>query len=372
MDKCIPPCADVAGLEPYEVPPPVEPVLLSANESPYNIPEPVLARALEIARGLAFNRYPDPTAAALREAIGARFGLGADHVLVGNGGDELLQYMLMAYGGPERIALSFPPTFSMYGIEARTTRTPLCEEQRAPGTFAIPLDVALGRLATGDVSIVIVCSPNNPTGTVTPNEDIVRLLDASPALVLVDEAYGEFSGRSVIELIAKHKNLLVLRTFSKAFSLAGLRVGYLLGQPDTLAPIAKVKLPYNADAFSQAVALAALGELGLFEPRWAEARRERERLAQALAARPGTTVLPSEANFLCVRTDDETGVLSSLAGAGILVRRVGDAGALKGCLRVTVGSPAENDAVIAAWPGYGQKTDPGDRVCGRTGTRSDR
>jgi histidinol-phosphate aminotransferase len=355
MDSVIGPRPGIEGLEPYDVPSPDVPIVLSANESPYDVPQAVRARVAQISAGLAFNRYPDPSAALLREAIAARFGLTSDQVLVGNGGDELLQYMLIAYGGAERIALSFPPTFSMYAIEATVSGTPLLEISRDPETMAVPVEKAIRRLGVDEASIAIVCSPNNPTGTVTPRSDIIALLDASPALVLLDEAYAEFCDCSCVDLIGSHKNLLILRTFSKAFSLAGLRVGYLLGQAETLAPIAKVKLPYNADAFSQAVALAALEEVELFEPRWAEARRERDRLAAALAAKPGTKVHPSEANFLLACVADEEKVLSSLADAGILVRRVGGPeGELAGCLRVTVGTPADNDAVIAAWPAAAQ------------------
>lgn len=351
MDSVIPPRAEVAALVPYDVPPPEVPVVLSANESPYNLPEPVLARARDITDTLAFNRYPDPTARALRRAIGARFGLAADDVIVGNGGDELLQYLMLAYGGPGRLTLSFPPTFSMYAIEAEITATPLFEMERDAEDFHVPVEEASTALGAGDYSIVLVCTPNNPTGTATRRADIERLLEASDALVLVDEAYAEFDGQTVADLVSRHANLMVLRTFSKAFSMAGLRVGFALGQPSTLAPLAKVRLPYNADAFSQAVALAALEHAELFEARWAETRAERDRLAAALASKSNTIVYPSSANFLCVRVRDDEALAAALAAAGVLVRDLGGSPLMAGCVRVTVGSPQENDVLIAAWPG---------------------
>lgn len=355
MDRVVPPRPDVARLVPYDVPPPTVPVVLSANESPYNLPAEVLSRVREIVDTLAFNRYPDPTARALRQAIGARYGLEADNVIVGNGGDELLLDLLLAWGGPGRSCLSFPPGFAMYGIGCDVTGTGYVEIERDPETFAVPVEAAVEMLAGGAAAIVIVCSPNNPTGTLTPREDIERLLAATEAVVFVDEAYAEFADETVTDLVARHANLIVLRTFSKAFSLAGLRVGYALGQPDTLAPLYKVKMPYNEDAFAQAVALACLENAPLFEARWTEARAERERLAAALRARPGTTVLPSAANYLCARVEGVGDLAGLLLDGGVLVRDVGGGRHLRGYVRVTVGSPEENDAVIAAWPGQGEE-----------------
>jgi histidinol-phosphate aminotransferase len=371
MDRVVPPRPDVARLVPYDVPPPTVPVVLATNESPYNLPPPVLARVHELVDALAFNRYPDPTARALREAIGARYGLGADHVIVGNGGDEILLDLLLAWGGPGRSCLSFPPGFAMYGICCDVTGTGYVEIERDTETFAVPIEAAVEMLQGGAARqavagssderggegapvIVIACSPNNPTGTLTPRADIERLLAATDAVVLVDEAYAEFSGETVTDLIDEHANLIVLRTFSKAFSLAGLRVGYALGRPETLAPLYKVKMPYNEDAFAQAVALACLENAQLFEARWAETRAERERLAEALSAKPGTTVLPSAANYLCARVEGVGDLAGLLLDGGVLVRDVGGGRHLRGYVRVTVGSPAENDAVIAAWPGRGE------------------
>jgi len=368
MDRVFPPRPDVARLVPYDVPPSTVPVVLSANESPYNLPAEVLSRVHELVDTLAFNRYPDPTARLLREAIGARYGLDANNVIVGNGGDELLLDLLLAWGGPGRSCLSFPPGFAMYGIGCDVTGTGYVEIERDPETFAVPIDAAVEMLQGGAARqaavrpgdergsegapvIVIVCSPNNPTGTLTPRAHIERLLAATDAVVMVDEAYAEFSDETVTDLVARHANLIVLRTFSKAFSLAGLRVGYALGQPETLGPLYKVKMPYNEDAFAQGVALAAIESAGLFEPRWAEARAERERLSEALGSKPGTTVFPSAANYLCARVDGVADLPSQLLGAGILVRDVGAGPGLSGCVRVTVGSPDENDRVIAAWPG---------------------
>lgn len=376
MDRVVPPRPDVARLVPYDVPPPIVPVVLSANESPYNLPPEVLARVHELVDALAFNRYPDPTARVLREAIGARYGLGADHVIVGNGGDELLLDLLLAWGGPGRSCLSFPPGFAMYGIGCDVTGTGFVEIERDPETFAVPVDAAIEMLRQGEgasddgssrgaeraravpvpgvPAMIIVCSPNNPTGTLTPRADIERLLAATDAVVFVDEAYAEFAGETVTDLVDEHANLIVLRTFSKAFSLAGLRVGYALGQPETLAPLYKVKMPYNEDAFAQAVALACLERAPLFEARWAEARAERERLVAALSAKRGTTVLPSAANYLCARVEGVDDLAGRLLEKDVLVRDVGGGRHLRGYARVTVGSPAENDAVIAAWPGHGE------------------
>lgn len=319
---------------------------LSANENPYDLPADLKARITAAALDIPFNRYPDPLALDLRAAIARGYGLEAMNVAIGNGSDELLMALLLAYGGPGRTAVTFEPTFVMYAILSELTGTD-CLKLARDEEFALPQETgADAGSAAGD--IIFVCSPNNPTGNLVAEEEVVRFLD-SGALVVVDEAYGEFSGVSVVDLLGPYPNLVVLKTFSKAFSLAGLRVGYVLGAPEIITNILKVKLPYNVNALSQAAATLIIENKRRFEAAIDEIRAERQRLIEAVRRIDGLTPYPSAANFVLVKSATPAAALwRNFLERGILVRCFERTPGLKDCLRLTIGKPAENDAVIAA------------------------
>ncbi|MDR1775715.1 MAG: histidinol-phosphate transaminase [Actinomycetes bacterium] len=339
----------ITNLRAYNAHDPAGVTILASNESPANLPEELrreLAAALD---GFAFNRYPDPAADDLRALIADANGLDSDCVLVANGGDELLLDALICWGGAGRTFLNAPPTFSIYGIDAALTDTRVLSVPRTTDSFALDTDAVVAALAQTDVDLVIVANPNNPTGALTPEEDLLRILDATDALVLVDEAYFEFSRRSMRPYLDAHANLAILRTFSKAFCLSSLRLGYLLASPDVITTFAKARQTYSVNAFTQLAGAAAYRRRQLFVPMIETVMNERRRLYRELSAIQAVEVWPSDANFLLFRVADAHSVWQRLVDEHrILVRDFSAAPQLRDCLRVTVGTRAENDAFLAA------------------------
>lgn len=223
----------LAGVVPYD--PKYLPVtaVLSANENPHDVDDEIRRDIMREVKRLPLNRYPDPLANDLRDMIAEANGLDRDQVLVGNGGDELLFNLALAWGGPGRTFLNLPPTFSVYDANARLTNTSVVDVPRR-ADFSIDEEAVLARVAEGGIDYLVVTSPNNPTGQLASETFILRLLDATDALVMVDEAYFEFSRQTMRPYLAQHKNLVILRTFSKAFSLAGARMGYILGDAEVV------------------------------------------------------------------------------------------------------------------------------------------
>ena len=225
-----------------------------ATRTPRNLPSEILARLAARLPEFRFNRYPDPTAHELRRLIAEANGLEPENVLIGNGGDELIFDMLLAWGGPGRKLLDMPPTFTMYGIDATVTGTEIGRASRGCETSRSTTKAVMDRVAKGDIDVVVVANPNNPTGGLTDESFLIDLLHSTDALVMVDEAYFEFSRHTMRPHMSRCDNLVILRTFSKAFSMAGLRVGYLLAHPDVVTEFMKVRQPYSVDSFSQWVA----------------------------------------------------------------------------------------------------------------------
>lgn len=324
---------------------------LSANENTY--PMPSAARDA-IDRALAatpLNRYPDPMSNELRDELAAWHGVERSRICVGNGGDELLFNFIYAFGGPGRTLLDCPPSFSEYAFFASLAQTEVRQVWRDPETFELDQQAVLD--AAPDCDIVIVTSPNNPTGNLVPFEFVERLCAACPGLVMVDEAYMEFAdaGASARSLLDAHDNLIILHTLSKAFGEAGIRLGYVLAAPDIIDVFGAVRQIYSVNVLTQAAALAAVRDRALFLPVIDRVRAERERMFSALAEIAGgaLTVWPSQANFLLVRMPGASEVRQRLRDEfSILVRDFSHAPGLQDCLRITIGTPEENDAVLAA------------------------
>lgn len=337
------------GLIPYDPKYIPAQVMLSANENPQSVPAPVLDAILDRLSKLDLNRYPDPLANELRDAIAGVEGLSRDCVLMGNGGDELLFDLALAWGGAGRKMLNVPPTFSVYKANAYLTGTEVVDIPRLDD-YSLDEDAIVDRLSQGDIDFAIITSPNNPTGTIASREFLLRVLDCTDALIMVDEAYCEFSRESIASLVLEHKNLLVLRTFSKAYSLAGVRIGYILANPDTITEFVKVRQPYSVDAVSQAIALEVVRNRELFQGRIDQIIEQRGVLADALAAIEGVTVFPSDANYLLVRLEDADAgqVWQQLLDRGYLVRDFSRSAGLENCLRITVGLPDENAGLVQA------------------------
>jgi len=349
MGRLRPARAELADLRPYEAKEPVVETNLSANENPLSLPHEVVATIMARLPEFAFNRYPDPMAGALRTQIAEANGLDAANVLVGNGGDELIFNLMLAWGGPGRKLLTMPPTFAMYELDAHMTGTEVVEVPRRADDFSIDEKAVFARLAEGDIDIVMVAHPNNPTGNLQPETFLIELLDATDALVLVDEAYFEFSRHTMRPHMARHPNLVILRTFSKAFSLAGLRVGYVLAHEDVVSELTKVRQPYSVDRFSQWVAGMVFRERVVFESQIQELLRQRDVVEHGLGQLPDVKVFRSEANFVLFRVDRASAVWRDLLHSyGVLVRDLSREPGLDDCLRVSIGSAADNRRFLDA------------------------
>ena len=333
------------GLVPYDPKYLPAEAFLSANENPRDVDEDVRKAILREVKKTAFNRYPDPLANELRDMIAEANGLERDCVLMGNGGDELLFNMALAWGGPGRTFLNLPPTFSVYAANARLTGTTVVDIPRLDD-FSIDEAAVLDRVAQGDIDFIIVASPNNPTGLMAPTAFIEQLLEATDALVMVDEAYFEFSRQTVRPYLEKHKNLVILRTFSKAFSLAGVRMGYILGNPEVIDEFLKVRQPYSVDAVSQAIARVVYANRAKFELGIRAIIDERARVLEALKSTPGVMPYPSDSNWILFKLEGAHKAWEYLYENGVLVRDFSSSAGLEECLRVTIGTPEQNDMFI--------------------------
>jgi histidinol-phosphate aminotransferase len=339
---------DLGALEGYHSPQVDVAVRLNTNESPYPPPAAWRQALLEELESLPFQRYPDRSAGELRRAIGSLHGVGPEQVLAANGSNEVIQALCLAFGGPGRSAAVFKPTYLMHSHIARVTGTPVVEGERGDD-FALDMTEVERVVGDEQPAITFLCSPNNPTGMPEPAEAVERVLSLGAGLVVVDEAYGQFSPRSAIEQVAVGTPLVVVRTFSKTWSMAAARLGYLVGPAEIISAVEAVLLPYHLDAMKQAAGRLALRFEKEMEARVASIVEERGRLAAGLGELPVDT-WPSAANFILFRPRAKDGdkVWEELLERSVLVRNCASWPRLEGCLRVTVGTTEENDAFLAA------------------------
>lgn len=346
------PRPDVQALEGYHSPQIDVPVRLNTNESPYPPPRAFVDAWLTALGATELHRYPDRAARDLRATIGKHLGQPPTRVFAANGSNEVLQTLLLAYGGPGRRALVFEPTYALHAHICRITGTGIVTGERDADFRISPTEAGV-LIASERPTVVFVCSPNNPTGTVetpaTLEALLTAVLDHGPALLVVDEAYGEFADRSALDLVGDDVPLVVVRTYSKVWSLAALRLGFCVAPPAVVGELEKVVLPYHLSAATQTAGVAALAFGDAMGERVEALVRERHRLAEALGRLPGLTVFPSGANFVLVRvaTDGHT-CWQKLVERGVLVRDFSRWPRLDDCLRITVGTPEENDRCIAA------------------------
>jgi len=349
VNRVRPPHPGMEDLVAYDVKDVRADVMLHANENPHNLPGELLDKLAERVRNqIDFNRYPDPMTPKLRALVAEANGLEPSNVLVGNGGDEIIMNVVLAWGGHGRTLVDMPPTFAMYGIDARVTGTSVIEVPRGP-EFEIDRDAVLKVLANSDPDIVVVANPNNPTGTIADERVLLEILEATDALVLVDEAYFEFSRTTMRPHMDRHPNLAILRTLSKAFSFAALRCGYLLANEHVISELTKVRQPYSVNRFTQMAATLAYRDRMVFEAGVRETMRVRDRLAHGLDALTGVEVFPSEANFVLFKVEHASAVWRDLLhNHSILIRDVSRTPGLEDCLRVTVGTEDEIERFLKA------------------------
>jgi len=320
-------------------------VKLDAMENPYSLPDGLRRELAAALARVDVNRYPTPSPQKLRDAIARRMNVPAGmEVLLGNGSDELIQMLITALARPGA-ALMYPsPTFVMYSMGAtfsgmRAVPVPLRDD------FSLDADAFITRLQAEKPALVFLAYPNNPTGVLYPEADVVKIIRACRGLVVVDEAYHVFAGKSFLPRLAEFDNLVVIRTVSK-LGLAGIRLGYLVGRPEWVAQLDKVRPPYNVSVLTQAAALFMLERLEVLEEQAARIRSERKTLGEALKALKGITVFPSEANFFLIRVPDADRTYAALREQKVLVRNLNPG--IRNCLRVTVGTPDENRILVTA------------------------
>jgi histidinol-phosphate aminotransferase len=353
-------CDHITGLEAYEPPdwealaagsglPADQLVRLDANENPFG-PSPRVAEALFSFDGYEY--YPDYQA--LTAAVARYAGVEPECIVLGNGGDEIIDLTVRLFLEPGEGAIICPPAFDMYAINTRAHRGQVLSVPRL-NDFSLAVEgiEALVRGDGADVQpkLLFLTSPGNPDGQSIP-QDIIRRLLSLPLAVLVDEAYVEFGGESTVPLLAAHPNLLVLRTLSKWAGMAGLRLGYAVAGPEITGAMARLRPPYNVNAAAVAAALAAFNDMPYVETTLARVVAERDRLHTALARMPGVDPIPSQANFIFCWLQGRSGreIADALAAQGILVRSFSDP-SLEHAIRVTVGRPEQNDALLSALHG---------------------
>jgi histidinol-phosphate aminotransferase len=340
--------ADLAEVSPYLSPqrPGWTGLRMNTNESPYGPPEAVVERFLAGMREAAFNRYPDRDARPLLEALAQQVGHPAEGVWLANGSNEVFLHLFLAFGGNDRSVMVFEPTYSLHSLIPRITGSRVVTEERDE-VFAVDVERALAAIERHGPDIVVLCSPNNPTGNPESRATVEAILDHAPGLVVVDEAYDEFApvGTSARDLLSHSPNLVIVKTFSKAWSLAGARLGYLLAHPELVADLARVRLPYHLSTPTQLLGEAVLEHIGLMREPIENVAAERDRLIVGLQAL-GVKTYPSRANFVLFEVEEPGAVWGGLLERGILIRRYETSPRLERCLRVTAGLPTETDAFL--------------------------
>jgi histidinol-phosphate aminotransferase len=325
------------------------PVKLDQNESPHDLPEGLKDEVVARLREIAFHRYPEMHADSLRAALARRHGWSERGVVVANGSNVLIGALVQACGIGRRV-VTVKPTFSIYPLQARLLGAALTEVALA-ADFSLPLDALEAELASGQ-GVLFIANPAAPTGNLLPTAELRALAAAARGwTVVIDEAYAQFAGSDMSLLVRDYPHVASLRTMSKAFGLGGVRLGYMLAQPALAGEIQKVLLPFSVSALQVAVGLTVLGADDYVSARVEETLLERARVAAALAelgTELGLHVFPSHTNFLLFRVPDAAGFYGGLKARGVLIRRQDGLHGLSGCLRVSVGTRAENDAFIAA------------------------
>jgi len=342
-DKLVRP--EVLAMSAYHVADAAGMVKLDAMENPYPLPEPLRRELAQVLAGVALNRYPEPNSPRLCELIRRKMGVPRDmDILLGNGSDELIQLLATALAR-EGATIMYPaPTFVVYSMSAlfmRMRAVPVLLRD----DFSLDADLFIARMREEKPALVFLAYPNNPTGVLYPEADVLRIIEAAPGLVVLDEAYHVFAGKTFMGALPKYRNLVVLRTVSK-LGLAGIRLGYLAGRPEWIRELNKVRPPYNVSVLTEAAAMFMLERLDVLEVQAAEIRAERAKMHSALSALKGATVFPSAANFFLLRVPDAVRTYEALRHQGVLVRNLHPG--LVNCVRVTVGTPDENRILLNA------------------------
>lgn len=334
----------VKKLSGYHLDQPRHRIKLNQNESPYDLPrllkEQILARLAKI----PWNRYPTPYADKLRGKLGKQLKWNPKGILVANGSNVLTQAIVAATAIGGRV-MAPDPSFSLYELYGQLFNNRVCKIPLKPD-FGLDGKIFERALKKYRPNLTFIPNPNAPTGNLFCRDLLKRIIATSSGMIVIDEAYYPFSGETLIPILKKNPHMLILRTMSKAFSLGGARVGYLVGNPKVIQEIRKVLPPFCLNVLSATVAESVLDSPKYIDKIVSEITRERKKIYEALEALPGIDPFPSDANFILFRAKKPKVLFNGLLKAGILIRDVSDSGPLKNCLRVTIGTPMENRAFI--------------------------
>lgn len=339
---------EVMALKAYPVPDATGMVKLDAMENPYPLPPELRGRISRLVEQAALNRYPDPSAPALKERLRRAFGVpDGIELLLGNGSDELIQTLALAARKPGAAVLGVEPSFVMFRMIATFAGTPYVGVELRDD-YSLDIEKLLGAVERHRPGLIFIAYPNNPTGNLFDARLIERVIEAAPGLVVIDEAYHGFSGESFLPRLAGYPNLLVMRTLSK-LGLAGLRLGVLMGAERWIRQLDKLRLPYNVNTLTQLIAAVVLEYGSVLTDQAAAIKLERGRLLRELQRVPGVKAYPSDANFILFRISEAERIFDGLKRRGVLIKSLhGSHRLLADCLRVTVGTPDENAAFLTA------------------------
>lgn len=339
---------EVRALKAYPVPDATGMVKLDAMENPYPLPSELRGRIARLVEQAALNRYPDPSAPALKERLRGAYGVpDGIELLLGNGSDELIQTLALAARKPGAAVLGLEPSFVMFRMIATFAGTPYVGVELRDD-YSLDIENLLGAVERHRPGLIFIAYPNNPTGNLFDARLIERVIEAAPGLVVIDEAYHGFSGESFLPRLAGYPNLLVMRTLSK-LGLAGLRLGVLMGAERWIRQLDKLRLPYNVNTLTQSIAAVVLEYGSVLTDQAAAIKLERGRLLRELQRVPGVTAYPSDANFILFRISEAERIFDGLKRRGVLIKSLhGSHRLLADCLRVTVGTPDENAAFLTA------------------------
>lgn len=345
MSSSVPVRSAIRKLKGYSLVQPEHRIKLNQNESPYDLPEALKSEVLKRLAGRAWNRYPSPFPHQLQEKIARLEGWVPEGVVVASGSNVLIQGIIVA-GAVDGTIVTVQPTFSLYGLEGellgnKIVSVPLEED------FSLPIEKFIKVIRQTRPNLIFLPNPNAPTGNLFPEDTLVRILQSTKSLVVVDEAYCHFARYTLLPHLKKFPNLILVRTLSKAFSLGGVRIGYLMAAPRVAKEIQKVVLPFNVGVLAEVTAEVVLDNPGYVEERVKEAIEQREWLYREMRQLPNLIVYPSRANYLLFRSSKMKKIFSGLIEQGILIRQISGKG-LENTLRVTIGSPAENREFLTA------------------------
>ena len=334
--------------DPHEMPYKVK---LNANENPYGLLDKIIEEILRKAKNLEYSRYPNANSVKLSEAVSSFWGLTRDNIVIGNGSDELIDYLIKAFSEKGRRVITTAPSFAMYKIYSIISGSNFIQIPLSQSDFSLNVDKILEEAKKEDSSIVFLAYPNAPTGNYFVEDKIIKIIEESGCLVVVDEAYYEFGKKTFVPFISRYDNLVILRTFSKAYSIASLRMGYLLSNPEIINEIRKVKSPFNVNAFSQLAAQVVFKNKEVLKDSIEKIIRERERLIDRINKITPFKAHSSQTNFVLVEAgskEDTDLVYNNLLEQGILVQTVSDPvfSSSRYFLRITVGNKEENDILI--------------------------